>query len=125
MFQHVSTANVPLNLSVELLNLRYYYHVDPALEGGDMELCGREPFDILAMADAGDNSFEFDHRRLKEALSGEKQRLPHCRVSIQAGGLGMTGDDWGGPHAFQHSNHHGAGRRSHEANKDLTQKILC
>lgn len=65
----------------------YYYHVDPALEGGDMELCGREPFDILAMADAGDNSFEFDHRRLKEALSGEKQRLPHCRVPIQAGTL--------------------------------------
>eukprot|EP00435_Cladocopium_sp_Y103_P049218 s1191_g14.t1 len=65
----------------------YYYHVDPALEGGDMELCGREPFDILAIADAGDNCCEFHPLRLKEALAGEKQRLPHCRVPIEQGTL--------------------------------------
>ena len=112
---------------LDLLNLRYYYHVDPALEGGDMELCGREPFDILASADAGENCFDFGHRSLKEALGGEKQRLPHCRVPIQEGGLGMTGAGCSFVFCcFKHSNHQGARKCYKCGQKGLdSPKIHC
>lgn len=63
--------------------LRYYYHVDSALEGGDMEFCGREPLDVLAIADAGDNTSSFDKASLKKALVDNKIR---CRVPICEGG---------------------------------------
>ncbi|CAK9111759.1 unnamed protein product [Durusdinium trenchii] len=62
----------------------YYYHVDSALEGGDMEFCGREPLDVLAIADAGHNASSFDKASLKKALVDNKIR---CRVPICEGTL--------------------------------------
>lgn len=65
----------------------YYYHVDDCLEGGEMEFCGREPFDVLAIADAGDNARDFTRHSLKKAMAGEEPSVPHCKVPIQQGSL--------------------------------------
>ena len=50
-----------------------------------MEFCGREPFDVLAIADAGDNARDFTRHSLKKAMAGEEPSVPHCKVPIQQG----------------------------------------
>lgn len=56
--------------------------MDTALQGGAMEFCGREPMDLLSMADAGDTARHFTRQRLREAVASE---LPRCKVAIKEG----------------------------------------
>ena len=67
------------------LTLRYYYHVDISLHGGDMEFCGREPMDILGWGDCSNNYRSFGRESLRGALRGDAgnpPKLANCRVPI-------------------------------------------
>ena len=60
MFLVIRLIGVVLWLAAPLQrDSRYYYHVDPALEGGDMEFCGREPMDVLGSGDCSNNYEQF------------------------------------------------------------------
>ena len=66
--------------------LRYYYHVDKSLHGGDMEFCGREPMDILGWGDCSNNYRSFGRESLRSALRGDARdppKLANCRVPIR------------------------------------------
>lgn len=67
----------------------YYYHVDPALEGGDMDFCGREPFDVLGWGDCSNNGSQFTAASLKSALgaAGDARDVQRCRVPVRQGTL--------------------------------------
>ena len=68
-----------------LCTLRYYYHVDKSLHGGDMEFCGREPMDILGWGDCSNNYRSFGRESLRSALRGDARdppKLTNCRVPI-------------------------------------------
>ena len=56
-----------------------------------MEFCGREPFDVLAIADAGDTAMMFKREVLKRALVENPEGLPHCRVPIRQGRCSIEG----------------------------------
>ena len=49
-----------------------------------MEFCGREPMDLLTIADAGDTAMSFTRQRLRQAVAEE---LPRCKVPIKEGSL--------------------------------------
>ncbi|CAK9066210.1 Conserved oligomeric Golgi complex subunit 5 [Durusdinium trenchii] len=66
----------------------YYYHVDPQLEGGDMEFCGREPMDVLGIGDCSNNYGKFHAASVRAALrDGPETRVANCRVPIREGTL--------------------------------------
>lgn len=58
----------------------YYYNVHPALNGGDMEFCGREPLDVLGIGDCDNNYYKLK----SPAIRGALQR---CRAPIKNGTL--------------------------------------
>ncbi|CAE7266104.1 unnamed protein product [Symbiodinium necroappetens] len=70
----------------------YYYHVDSSLRGGDMELCGREPMDVLGFGDCSNNVSDLGSKSLREALRGgsksdQSSAVHNCRVPIGNGTL--------------------------------------
>jgi len=66
----------------------YYYKVDPALRGGDMEFCGREPMDVLGFGDCSNNFGKLSKDALrtafrdKDATLGEP-KVQSCRVPVK------------------------------------------
>ncbi|CAE7370303.1 unnamed protein product [Symbiodinium necroappetens] len=70
----------------------YYYHVDSSLRGGDMELSGREPMDVLGFGDCSNNISGLGSKSLREALRGgsksdHSSAVHNCRVPIGDGTL--------------------------------------
>eukprot|EP00449_Zooxanthella_nutricula_P014079 CAMPEP_0198499934 /NCGR_PEP_ID=MMETSP1462-20131121/7907_1 /TAXON_ID=1333877 /ORGANISM="Brandtodinium nutriculum, Strain RCC3387" /LENGTH=635 /DNA_ID=CAMNT_0044228937 /DNA_START=113 /DNA_END=2017 /DNA_ORIENTATION=+ len=69
----------------------YYYNVSPALDGGDMEFCGREPMDVLGWGDCDNNWAQFKDTSLREALRATdadgSTATPPCRVPVSTGTL--------------------------------------
>ena len=65
----------------------YYYHVDPALHGGDMEFCGREPMDVIGAGDCSNNFQDLSKQTLLTALRGDGPAVHNCRVPIGEGTL--------------------------------------
>lgn len=64
----------------------YYYNVDPSLEGGDLEFCGREPLDILGFGDCSNNLTQFSGSELKSCLRADVD-TQSCRVPVKSGTL--------------------------------------
>lgn len=66
----------------------YYYKVDPNLQGGDMEFCGREPMDVLGSGDCSNNNHMLNAATLRKALrENDDTIVTNCRVPISEGTL--------------------------------------
>jgi len=69
----------------------YYYKVDPSLQGGDMEFCGREPMDVLGIGDCSNNYLNLNAESLRTALRSQKDgtgaAVQNCRVPVTQGTL--------------------------------------